>query len=387
MGGTGTITHSHRDDIFDSPQPPQEVLLTVLLRVALIAGIPALIPGVIASIQEGLLIVATADILAYLSLLPIYFGRRRSHAIAASLFCGVLLTLGTVLLVYIGPVSAAMLVLVMPPILAGLLLGRRACTVIWVLTILPPVIITVALYLDLLRWTVPLTVWFTLVASFLLVAIALSVSIRFLLRRLLEALHHERVLNESLRISNREKEALLQEIHHRVRNNMQMVNSLLSLQKSIAQGEETHRALEMMRGRVSAMAISYNYLEIDGAGLLVDLRSVVEAIAQDVRQSLGSSVEVLTDSIPLRFPLERVTIIALAVTEVLWNCPGCTGLSLSRRDGVRDEDRDDLLVVFDLPSDPAAADTFSSPVTEEILAALTEQAGGHCAFPVVTIPI
>lgn len=390
MGASAGEASAGEENLFDSQRSPQRVLLTALLRVALIAGIPAVIPGVIASIRDGLPIVAIADILAYLLLLPIYFGRHRSHTIAASLFCMVLLALGTVLLVYVGPVSAALLVLVMPPVLAGLLLGRRAYSVIWLLTVLLPGIITIALYQGSLRWTVSMPVWLTLVASFLFVTVALSLSIRFLVLRLLEALRHERELNESLRISNREKETLLQEVHHRVRNNLQVVNSLLSLQKSTARGEESRLALDLMHGRISAMANSYNYLEIDGSGFMVDLGSVVEAIARDIQHSRGTSVQILRDSTPLRFSLDRVTIIALAITEILWNCPGCEGVSLLRHDG-----GGDLRIEFNLPADPmaaeafcapAAAEAFSSPVAREILAALAEQVGGHCDFPVVTFP-
>jgi PAS domain S-box-containing protein len=52
-----------------------------------------------------------------------------------------------------------------------------------------------------------------------------------------------------------EKNVLLQEIHHRVKNNMQIISSLLSLQSSHIDKEKTLNILNESQGRIKAMAM------------------------------------------------------------------------------------------------------------------------------------
>lgn len=83
---------------------------------------------------------------------------------------------------------------------------------------------------------------------------------------------------DMLRASLLEKETLLREIHHRVKNNMQVVSSLLSLQTSNVQDERYRALLEECQTRVRTMALiheklysSGNLASLDGAEYLRDL--------------------------------------------------------------------------------------------------------------------
>ncbi len=65
---------------------------------------------------------------------------------------------------------------------------------------------------------------------------------------------------EKIIASLKEKEVLLQEIHHRVKNNMQIISSLLNLQANHTGSEEATEVLKESRGRVKSMAMIHEKL-------------------------------------------------------------------------------------------------------------------------------
>lgn len=67
-------------------------------------------------------------------------------------------------------------------------------------------------------------------------------------------------MEENLRASLLEKEALLKEVHHRVKNNLQIVSSLLSMQANSARNDLVTHALEESKNRVRAMALIHEKL-------------------------------------------------------------------------------------------------------------------------------
>ncbi|MTK63952.1 MAG: PAS domain S-box protein [Methanobacterium sp.] len=65
---------------------------------------------------------------------------------------------------------------------------------------------------------------------------------------------------KDLQASLKEKDILLKEIHHRVKNNMQIVSSLLNLQTQYVDGDETQNVLRESQGRVKTMAMIHEKL-------------------------------------------------------------------------------------------------------------------------------
>jgi PAS domain S-box-containing protein len=87
-----------------------------------------------------------------------------------------------------------------------------------------------------------------------------------------------KLAEEALKASLKEKEVLLKEIHHRVKNNLQIISSLLSLQIDKVKDEKLLREFHGYRNRVNTMAIiheklyqSESYSNIDFADYITTL--------------------------------------------------------------------------------------------------------------------
>ncbi|MCX5855529.1 MAG: PAS domain S-box protein, partial [Deltaproteobacteria bacterium] len=78
--------------------------------------------------------------------------------------------------------------------------------------------------------------------------------------KLLYALEERKWAEEKIQASLREKETMLKEIHHRVKNNMQVISSLLGLQSSYVQDEQSRKIFQESQDRVKTMAMIHTQL-------------------------------------------------------------------------------------------------------------------------------
>jgi len=129
---------------------------------------------------------------------------------------------------------------------------------------------------------------------------------------------------EMLAASLREKETLLREIHHRVKNNLQILGSLLYFQERRTSDPEGRRALEEMRNRLMAMHLVHEILYSSQSLARVDFGRYLRALAEQIEDSFGSRrdgqrvrVEVEAGSVSL--PVEQALPCGMLVTELLLN--------------------------------------------------------------------
>ena len=78
--------------------------------------------------------------------------------------------------------------------------------------------------------------------------------------KILQDITLRKAAEEELRRSLREKEVLLREVHHRVKNNLQVITSLINLQAGHLQSAEAAAVLEEMRARVHSLAAIHEFL-------------------------------------------------------------------------------------------------------------------------------
>jgi len=127
---------------------------------------------------------------------------------------------------------------------------------------------------------------FTALAS-LTTAIVLPYNVPTILTLVQRAKASEQVTS-TLRASEERKEALLREVHHRVKNNLAVICSLFYLQSMHTKDEETVQIFREMEDRVHSMALVHESLYGSENLARIDFAQYAQALAQDILSSHGS---------------------------------------------------------------------------------------------------
>lgn len=119
----------------------------------------------------------------------------------------------------------------------------------------------------------------------------------------------------------RVKEATIREVHHRVKNNLQTIASLLRIQARRSSSDEAARALAEAVDRVSSMAVVHEMLA-ESADESVDLGAAVRTVVDMVRRGLAGAdgaVTVLVEGDTGLVPAQVATSLALVAAELVHN--------------------------------------------------------------------
>jgi PAS domain S-box-containing protein len=131
-----------------------------------------------------------------------------------------------------------------------------------------------------------------------------------------------KLADEQLRASLREKEVLLKEIHHRVKNNLQVIASLLSLQAEHIADSKILAMLEEMNNRVRSIAAIHEMLYGSADLSRIDFGGYLNTIARDLTSFFSdraSKVQVKVDSDAIFLDITKAAPCGLIVNELLTN--------------------------------------------------------------------
>ena len=133
----------------------------------------------------------------------------------------------------------------------------------------------------------------------------------------------ERKLAEvALRESLREKEALLKEVHHRVKNNLQVVTSLLRLETGRNETPAVKSVLREMQGRIQTMALLHETLYRSGTLATVDLGAYLKQLATQSFRALTFEPRAIgldLDLASVRVEMDQAIPCGLLVNELISN--------------------------------------------------------------------
>lgn len=128
-------------------------------------------------------------------------------------------------------------------------------------------------------------------------------------------------LQESM-ISAKEKETLLKEIHHRVKNNLQVVSSILSLQAQFTDDVKVKRQFKECQDRVMSMALVHQKLYSSPDLANVELNEYVKSLTHQLMEAYDAKkVELKFNPSGCRFHtyIDNLLPIGLIINEVISN--------------------------------------------------------------------
>ena len=150
-------------------------------------------------------------------------------------------------------------------------------------------------------------------------------------------------IDRAIRSALKEKEVLLQEVHHRVKNNLQVISSMLNLQKSFVKDPETLNLLEESTNRIATMSFIHEslyrntdfanisfaeYLQRLSANLIQsysrsDCEVVLQTVFDEVYLSLEQAIpcglitnELVSNSLKYAFPSCAQGVITLRIQHI-----------------------------------------------------------------------
>ena len=140
--------------------------------------------------------------------------------------------------------------------------------------------------------------------------------------RLTDYYRRQEKSEQLIRNSLQEKEVLLREIHHRVKNNLQVISGMLELQAALVKDPSARTALQEGRNRVMTMALIHQKLYQSQDMAQVHMASYLQSLVGDLFSAYGVDKEKISLKIQaeaVRLNLDTAIPFGLLVSELVTN--------------------------------------------------------------------
>jgi two-component sensor histidine kinase len=128
---------------------------------------------------------------------------------------------------------------------------------------------------------------------------------------------------EASTISLKEKELLLKEIHHRVKNNLQIVSSLLNLQSGLSTDPDFLNMISASRNRINSMALVHEMLYSSNDLKKVSIGEYIQRLSKNILNSLLQSDSNVQFSFHVKndyfMDIDRMIPLGLILNEIITN--------------------------------------------------------------------
>ena len=118
-----------------------------------------------------------------------------------------------------------------------------------------------------------------------------------------------------------EKEILLKEIHHRVKNNMQVIISLLSIQSNYTSDKKAIALFDEAKNRIRSMALIHEKMYQTGDLALIDFQDYIMALTNDLISTYSINCDIFLDIKidKVKFGIDTLIPLGLLFNEIISN--------------------------------------------------------------------
>ena len=129
-------------------------------------------------------------------------------------------------------------------------------------------------------------------------------------------------MNEELQKSVKEKEILLKEIHHRVKNNMEIISSLLNMQAHKSDDAKFKEAMVESRSKIHAMALVHEFLYLGENLAFINVNEYIEKLLEDIKElyiSNNTHIDIDLNIEKIEFSINRCIQVGMLLHELCVN--------------------------------------------------------------------
>jgi two-component sensor histidine kinase len=154
---------------------------------------------------------------------------------------------------------------------------------------------------------------------FFIVVIVLACAGIFFMKRAYDSKKRLALFLES---EDQRKDTLLQEVHHRINNNLQIISSLLTLQANSANDEKLSEYLSQSQNRIQSLSALHELLYDTNSPLEINMKDYIEKVLdfhRDVLRIKSEEIFIITEIEQVNFPTKLAVPLALIINELVTN--------------------------------------------------------------------